>query len=146
MPEQIVQQVKNAPGVERVGEEKYNGRDVIKYRYGGTADTSTKAGQVGTESFLLVDRETGLPLHSETVSQSRSGGSVQGYNGLRVITEMTDIKTETSPALFEKPSDFQKIDSEQVRAQVDLIFNSLAAFLTEMLRQAQPAASPTPAG
>jgi hypothetical protein len=48
MPEQIVQQVKSVPGVQRVGEEKYNGRDVIKYRYGSVTDTQSQAGQVAT--------------------------------------------------------------------------------------------------
>jgi len=142
MPEQIVEQVKKVQGVQRVGEEKYNGRDVIKYRYGATANTQSQAGQVGTESFLLVDKETGLPLRSETVSQSQSGGNLQGYNGVRIITEITDIKMETTPELFAEPTEFQKIESDQVRAQVDVIFNSLATLLVQMMKQGQTAASP----
>ena len=142
MPGQIVEQVKNMRGVERVGEEKYNGRDVIKYRYASVANTQTQAGQVGAESFLLVDKETGLPLRSETVSQSQTGGNVQGYTGLRIITEITDIKTEISPELFSEPKEFQKIESEQVRSQVNMVFNSVAMLLAQMMRQAQPAASP----
>ena len=66
MPEQIVNQVKNVKGVENVGEEKFDGRDVIKYRYDATTDTQTKAGEVSTESYIFVDKETGLPLRSET--------------------------------------------------------------------------------
>ena len=97
MPEQIVEQVKNVPGMQRVGEETYNGRDVVKYRYAATENTQTRAGQVDTESFLIVDKATGLPLRSETVSQSQ--GDVQSYKGLRIITEITDIKTEASPEL-----------------------------------------------
>src|SRR6188768_1069917 len=46
MPEQIVQQVKNVKGVERVGEDTYNGRSVIKYRYGAVANTGSQAGDV----------------------------------------------------------------------------------------------------
>jgi hypothetical protein len=65
MPEQIVEQVKNVAGMQRVGEETYNGRDVVKYRYAATANTQTRAGQVDTESFLIVDKATGLPLRSE---------------------------------------------------------------------------------
>lgn len=142
MPEQIVEQVKNMQGVQRVGEEKYNGRDVVKYRYGAVANTQTKAGQVETESFLLVDKETGLPLRSETVSQLQTGGNVQGYSGLRIVTEITDVKTEPSADIFAAPKEFQKIEAEQVRSQVDLIFSSLATLLTQMMKQAQPAASP----
>ena len=142
MPEQIVEQVKNVQGMQIVGEEKYNGRDVIKYRYGAVANTQTRAGQVETESFMLVDKATGLPLHSETLSQSQNGGNVQGYNGLRVITEISDVKAETSPDLFAEPRGFQKIESDQVRSQVNMIFNSVAMFVAQMMKQGQPAASP----
>lgn len=144
MPEQIVNQVKNVKGMERVGDDTYNGRDVIKYRYGAVANTQSQAGQVSTESFMYVDKQTGLPLHTETVSQSQSGANVQGYNGVRVITEISDIKTDVSPDLFAPPTDLQKIDSGQVRAQVELIFNALSSFLAQTLRQSQPAASASP--
>jgi len=144
MPEQIVQQVKSVPGVQRVGEEKYNGRDVIKYRYGSVTETQSQAGQVATESFLYVDKETGLPLHSETVSQSQSGGNVQGYSGARVITEITDISTTVAPDLFAEPTGMQKVESEQLRAQVNMIFNSIGMMLAQMMNQGQTAATPSP--
>jgi hypothetical protein len=148
MPGEIVQQVKTVPGVQRVGEEKYNGRDVIKYRYGAVTDTQSQAGQVATESFLYVDKQTGLPLHSETVSQSQTGGNVQGYSGMRIITEITDINTTTSPDMFAEPTGFQKVENEQIRAQVNMIFNAMAQALAQMINQGQtanqgqPAASP----
>jgi len=142
MPEQIVEQVKNVQGVRRIGEEKYNGRDVIKYIYGAVADTQTRAGQVNTESFLLVDKATGLPLRSETVSQSQSGGNVQGYSGLRIITEISDIKTDVPADIFAAPTGFQKVESEQIRSQVDMIFSSVAMLISQMMKQGQPAASP----
>ena len=141
MPEQIVEQVKNVPGMQRVGEEKYNGRDVIKYRYAGVANTQTRAGEVETESFLIVDKQTGLPLRSETVSQSQ--GDVQGYKGLRIITEISDIKTDTSGAFFAVPAGLQQVDSEQVRAQVDLVFNSVAMLIGQMMKQGQPSGNST---
>lgn len=142
MPEQIVQQVKNVPGLERVGDETYNGRQVVKYRYGAVADTKTQAGQVATESFLFVDKETGLPLRSETSSMSQSGANVQGVSGIRLVTEITDINTAPAADLFERPADLQKIEAEQVRAQADLIFNAVSMFLGQMLKQGQPPASP----
>jgi hypothetical protein len=145
MPEQIVNQVKNVKGVERMGEEKYNGRDAVKYRYAAVANTQTRAGDVATESFLLVDKETGLPLRSETVSQSQSGGNVQGVSGLRVITEITDLKTDAPATLFEQPTSFEKIESGQVRAQIDVIFNVFASLLSQVLQQTQTSTSSTPA-
>lgn len=136
MPGEIVDRVKNVRGVERVGEESVNGRQVIKYRYGSAANTATTAGQVQTESFILIDKETGLPLVSETFSRSESG-NVQGYKGLRVITEMTDIKTETTPELFAVPTDFQKIEADQVKSQVEMIFNAVGLLLQQALNSPQ---------
>jgi hypothetical protein len=147
MPEQIVNQVKSIPGVRLVGEETVNGRQVMKYAYSAAANTQTQAGTVATESHILVDKETGLPVRSETVSQSQSGGNVQGVSGLRVVTEMTDIKTSPDPNIFMLPAEFQKIDSEQVKAQANLIFNAVAAVVGQIVKQASsapaPATSPT---
>jgi hypothetical protein len=136
MPEQIVQQVKAIPGVKLVGEETSNGRTVVKYAYSGAANTQTQAGTVATESYVLVDKETGLPVRSETVSQSQSGANVQGVNGVRVVTEMTDIKTNPDANIFMLPSDFQKIDPEQVKAQANLVFQAVAAIIGQMVNQA----------
>jgi hypothetical protein len=151
MPEQIVNQVKAIPGVRLVGEESLNGRTVVKYAYSGAANTQTQAGTVATESYILVDKETGLPVRSETVSQSKSGGNVQGVNGLRMVTEMTDIKTTPDPDIFMLPAEYQKIDSEQVKAQANLIFQTIAALVGQAMNQTQQApaqqgtaTSPTP--
>ncbi len=142
LPEQIVQQVKDMKGVQLVGEEQMNGRTVTKYRYGSVANTQTQAGQVETESFLIVDKETGLPLRSETVLQSQSGGNVQGFKGMRVVTEMSDIKTTVDPAMFAPPTDFQKVEAEQVRSQANLIFSVVGQLIGQMMNQAKPASSP----
>jgi hypothetical protein len=142
MPEQIVAQVKGVPGMQLVGEEKYAGRDAIKYRYAAVANTQSKAGDVNTESFLIVDKATGLPLHTETISQSRSGGNVQGYNGIRVVTEIADIKTEVPADQFAEPTGLQKVESDKIKSQVNMIFNSIAMFLSEILKQGQTTASP----
>ena len=136
MPEQVVAQVRAVKGVERVGEENLGGRQVIKYRYGSVANTQSTAGQVQTESFFLIDKETGLPLHSETVSQSQ-GGNVQGYKGLRLITEMSDIKGEVTPDLFNVPTEYQKVDASQIRSQAELIFNAVGLLLNQALNSPQ---------
>ncbi|HEV8593479.1 MAG TPA: hypothetical protein VGQ55_15345 [Pyrinomonadaceae bacterium] len=142
MPEQIVDQVKAIPGVKLVGDETANGRSVTKYAYSGAANTQTQAGTVATESYILVDKETGLPVHTETVSQSQSGGNVQGYSGLRIVTEMTDIKTTPDAEIFAIPSEFQKIDPEQVKAQATMIFNAVGAVIGQLMNQPQSMPSP----
>jgi hypothetical protein len=144
MPGQIVEQIKTMKGVEFVGEDQFNNRPVIKYRYGATTNTQTQAGQVNTESYLMVDKETGLPVRSETLSESQNG-NVQGVKGLRIITEMTDIKTDAPSELFEEPKDFKKVEAEEVKAQVNLIFNALTAILGQMIKSAQPTPTASPA-
>ncbi len=145
MPEQIVNNVKSLQGVQAVGEETVGGRKAMKYRYAATTNTQTQAGQVGTESYFLVDSETGLPLRSETVSQSTTGGNVQGYKGVKIVTAMSDIQLQPAPDLFTLPADYAKIDAEQVKAQANLIFSAVAALIGQAMQQTppQPAASPT---
>ena len=149
MPGEIVNQVKNIKGVERVGEEQLSGRTVVKYRYGATANTGTQAGQVNTESFVYVDKETSLPLRSETVSQSQ-GGNVQGVSGIRVGTEMSNITTNADAALFAEPTDYKKVAPEEVKQQVNLVFSAAMAIAGQLMRSAAPqpaqpsGAAPTP--
>ena len=145
MPEQIVNQIKLMQGVQRAGEETVNGRKAIKYTYAATANTGTQAGQVDTDSYLLLDSETGLPLRSETVSQSQNGANVQGYKGMRLVTEMTDIQLNPDPTQFKVPTEFAVIDPQQVKAQVNLIFNAVAAIAGQAMQQASiPAANASP--
>lgn len=143
MPEKIVNQVKSMKGVELVGEENLNGRQVLRYRYGASADTKTKAGTVETQSFIIVDKETGLPLRSETLSQSQSGANVQGYKGLKFVTEMSDVKTSAPAEIFEVPKGFAKIDQEQVKSQAKMIFDAAMLIIGQAMKQGQPNA-PTP--
>jgi len=147
MPEQIVKQLNKLKGIERVGEEKIDGRDVIKYRYASTTETKSQAGQVETESFILVDKETGLPLRTFTNAESQ-GGNIQGIKGASLVTEINNIRTTTEPTLFAEPTDFAKVPPEQIRQQVDLFFSAATAIVTQMLKSAQtqqtaPTPSPT---
>ena len=148
MPEQLVAQAKGLTGMRLIGEETQNGRQVVKYAYQAAANTNTAAGTVATESQLIVDKETGLPLRTETVSQAQGGANVQGMNTVRVVTEMTDIKTSPDQALFELPADYQKIDPETVKTNINLIFSAVAALVGQAMNQGAPAAntSPTPTG
>ena len=143
MPEQIVAQAKGLTGMKLVGEETQNGRQVLKYAYQASANTNTAAGTVATESQLIVDKETGLPLRTETVSQAQ--GDVQGMNSVRVVTEMTDIKSTPDPTSFALPTDYQQIDPETVKTNISLIFNAVGALIGQMMQQQRaPAANTSP--
>jgi len=139
--EEIVQQAKSVPGMRFVGEETQDGRQVLKYAYQAQANTNTNVGTVATESYMIVDKETGLPLRTETVSQSQTGGNVQGVSGVRIVTEMTDIKTNPDPSLFNLPTDYAKIDPETVKANINLIFQAATALMGQAMRQNAPASN-----
>jgi hypothetical protein len=156
-PGQIVSYLEKLKGVERVGEEQMNGRTADKYRYAATTNTSTSAGQVNTEAFAYIDKETGLPLRAELSSEA--SGNVQGVKGARIVAEMRDISTTVDDTLFEVPAGLNKVPPEQVRSQIDAITNTVAAVIKALVSNmsnapapgaspaltASPAVSPSPA-
>jgi len=148
-PGQLVAYLDRLQGIQPVGDETVNGRVAQKYRYARTENTKTSAGEVHTESFVYVDKETGLPLRAELFGEA--SGNVQGVKGAKIVAEMRDITTNVDPTLFEVPTTYSKVSEQQVRAQVDAITNTVAAVLRTLLmnmNSAPPPPSPTatPAG
>lgn len=143
MPDQIVKQMQKIQGIKRAGEETADGRSVVKYTYQSMTDTKSQAGNVATESYFLVDKETGLPIRSEIVSQSQNG-EVKGFKGFKVVTQMSEIKTDVAADLFTVPTDLQKVDEAQIKSQVNLVFSVLANILSQAVQSAQSAQA-TPA-
>ena len=143
-PGQLVAYLDRLQGIEFVGEEQLQGRTALKYRYARTAETKTSAGEVKTESFVFVDKDTGLPLRAEIFSEAT--GNVQGVKGATIVAEMRNIQTNPDPSLFEVPTSFNKVPEAQVRAQVDAVVNTAAAVLRTVLsnmNSAPPPPSPT---
>jgi hypothetical protein len=149
-PGQVVAYLEQLKGVERVGDDTMNGRPADKYRYATTTNTSTSAGEVKSEAFFFVDKETGLPLRAELFSQA--SGNVQGVKGARIVAEMRDINTTVDDSLFQVPAGLTKVPPEQVRQQIDSFTNTVAA-LAKMLwtnlnarstTSASPAATASP--
>src|SRR5689334_9668929 len=130
-PGQLVAYLDRLQGIQPAGEETVNGRTAQKYRYARTENTKTSAGEVHTESFIYVDKETGLPLRAELFGEA--SGNVQGVKGAKIVAEMRDINTNPDPALFEVPTTYSKVSEQQVRAQVDAISNTVAAVLRTLL-------------
>jgi hypothetical protein len=145
-PGQLVAHLERLQGIEFVGEEPLAGRTALKYRYARTAQTQTSAGEVKTESFVFVDKDTGLPLRAELFSEAT--GNVQGRKGAKVVAEMRDIQTNVQPSVFEIPAGFNKVPEAQVRAQVNAVTNTVAAVLRTLLTNmnSAPPPSPTPTG
>lgn len=147
-PGQLVAYLDKLQGIEPAGEESVNGRTAVKYRYARTSETKTSAGEVKTDAFVYVDKDTGLPLRAELFSEA--SGNVQGVKGAKIVAEMRNITTNVEPTLFEVPTGFNKVSEQQVRAQVDAITNTIAAvlrtLLTNMNTTPPPPPSPTPTG
>lgn len=133
-PGQLVEDLKNIRGVERVGEGPMDGRAAEKYRYGASLKTNTKAGEVKAEAFVYVDKETGLPLRAEILAES--SGDVKGVKAARVVAEMHDIKTDVAPALFEPPAEYAKVAPEKVRQQIDALTTAVTAILKAIMANA----------
>ena len=143
-PGQLVAYLDRLQGIQLVGEEQQSGRTALKYRYERTSETKTSAGEVKTESFVYIDKDTGLPLRAEIFSEA--SGNVQGVKGAAFVAEMRDITTDVEPSLFEVPAGYNKIPEAQVRQQVDAITNAIAAGLRTLLTNmntAPPPPSPT---
>ena len=140
-PAQIVARVRQQQGVEKVGEEQQGGRTVIKYRYAATASTATQAGNVSTESFLLVDKDTGLPVHAELTG--RSTGQVQGVNAARVVVDMKDIQTTANAADFELPQGMTQLTPEQIKQQIGMVAGFLQIVLNGLQAQSGAQRPPT---
>ena len=130
-PGQIVSFLEKQKGYERVGEEQYNGRATDKYRFANTTQTNSQAGEVKSEAYVYVDKETGLPLHAELSSQA--AGSMNGVKGARVLIEMKDLTTNVDPALFEVPQGYAKVSEQQVRQQLDALSGTVTAILKALI-------------
>lgn len=148
-PAQVISQVKSVSGCTQAGDEQFGGRSATKYRCSAAANTGTQAGEVKNESFIYIDKDTGLPLHSESIISS--SGNVGGASTVKIVTEMSNIQTSVPSNTFDLPTGLSKIDANQVRTQVDAILKALLA-LTQNMTQggsttttATPSVSPTPA-
>src|SRR4030095_9447105 len=142
-PGQLVSYLDRLQGVESAGGETLKGRTALKYRYAKTSNTNTSAGQVSTESFVFVDKDTGLPLRAELFSEA--SGNVQGVKAAKVVAEMRDISTTVDPSLFEVPAGMNEVPPQQVRQQIDAVTNTVAAVLRALLTSMNTSSTiPTP--
>jgi hypothetical protein len=142
-PGQLVAQLRKQPGYERVGDDVWNGRPVVKYRYAGTARTGTQAaGDVSSETFVYIDKDTGLPLHTETVAEA-TGDRARGVQ-TKIVTEMSNISRTVDPAQFALPPDYTRIEDAQVRQQVDAVVRAALAFASQIAGGMQSTTSATP--
>ncbi|MFL6257923.1 MAG: hypothetical protein ACJ74T_23180 [Pyrinomonadaceae bacterium] len=142
-PGQLVAFVTKQQGVQQVGEETFNGRQAYKYRAAGGTQTQTSAGQVKGETFIYVDKDTGLPLRIEGFGQT--SGNVQGVTGGNLVIETRDLKTDVNPADFEIPQGYRQLSPEEVKQRVAQLAQGLQMLMSFINQQAAAgAAAPAP--
>ena len=129
-PGQLVDDLKKIKGIERAGDDTMNGRAAEKYRYSTATNTNTKAGEVKTEAFVYVDKETGLPLRAEL--NAESSGDVKGVKAARAIAEMRDIKTDVDAMMFQTPAGYDQVPPEKIRQQIDALTSAIMSVLKAM--------------
>lgn len=144
-PGEIINSVKGMSGCERQAEEPLNGRTATKYRCAGKTSTGTQAGEVTNETFVFIDKETGLPLRSESLLAA--SGSVKGISGLKLVTELSNIKTDVDATQFAEPQGMSKVAPEQVKQQVNLVLQAAMAIAGQIMNNSSAPAtgSATPA-
>ncbi|MFL6229036.1 MAG: hypothetical protein ACJ741_09670 [Pyrinomonadaceae bacterium] len=143
-PAQMADRLKSQPGVVRVGDDIVNGRSVIKYRYAAASHTSTAAGDVSGDSFIYVDKDTGLPIKFEGSAQST--GNVAGASQGRLTAELRDLQTTVDPAVFDLPQGYAQVSKEEMKQYMQTLATAFQ-FLMQMNNQggAAPAATASPA-
>jgi hypothetical protein len=144
-PAQVVSQIKNVKGCVNAGEEAFGGRPAVKYTCGASAKTGTQAGDVKSQSVIYVDKETSLPLHSESVVTSSA--NVNGENAARIITELSNIQTTVPQTMFDAPTGMSKVDPAQVRGQIEAVLKAAAILLQNTMQNSSappPPPAPTP--
>lgn len=135
MPDGLVDYLKEQNGYARAGEEELNGRTVVKYVASGEARTGTPAGGVAAESVVYVDKLTGLPLRAELVSEAAGG--------VKVVAELRNIRTGADHDLFTVPRRMKKVESGQVRREVNSLVNTAARLAGPLLNQVSAAVADT---
>lgn len=141
-PGQIIKQVQSVTGCEKVGDEQFGGRSAVKYRCAGAAKTGTQAGDVKAEAFVYVDKDTGLPLRSETLISSSA--PVAGASAAKIITELSNIQTSVPADTFAEPTGMSKVDPAQVRSQVEAVVRAALYFAQGMMQAGSSPPAPAP--
>ncbi|HKP88280.1 MAG TPA: hypothetical protein VJZ26_19400 [Blastocatellia bacterium] len=139
-PSAMMERLKSR-AAENLGVEPVNGRPATKYKFAGAANTGTQAGTVQTDSIVYIDEETGLPLRADLTA-------VTSGSNARAVLETRDIHLNPDPALFEVPSGYKKVTSEELKQQVQnfiTLVRAIAPYLGQQIAVEPPPTGTAPA-
>lgn len=137
-PAAIIERLSTRPH-EELGSEPVNGRPALKYKFTGATDTGTRAGTVQADSFIYIDQETGLPLRVDLSAAASGGASARG------LLETRDIHLNPDAALFDVPTGYKKVTTEQLKqALQDLIsfIRAVAPYIGQQMTAPPPNGPP----
>jgi hypothetical protein len=142
-PSAMMERLKSR-AVENLGPEPVNGRPATKYKFAGAANTGTQAGTIQTDSLVYIDDETGLPLRADLSAVTTSGSNARG------VLETRDINLNPDPTIFDVPSGYKKVTSEELKQQVQnfiTFIRAIAPYLGQQMATppAPPPQTPPPA-
>ncbi len=140
-PSAMIERLQSRPH-ENLGVEQVNGRPATKYKFSGAANTGTQAGTVQADSFVYIDQETNLPLRADLNAVTSSGASARG------MLETRDIHLNPDPALFEVPTGYKKVTSEELKQQIQnfiAFVRAIAPYLGQQIGVQPPPPPPPPA-
>jgi hypothetical protein len=141
-PAQMVDRIKSQPGVERVGDDTVNGRSVVKYHYAGASHTTTTAGDVAGDTYIYVDKDTGLPIKFEGAAHST--GNVAGASQGRLVAELRDLKTTADATAFDLPQEgYTQITKEQMKQYMQTVA-TVFQFIMQGMNNMNGGATTTP--
>jgi hypothetical protein len=140
-PAQMVDRLKSQPGVERVGDDTVNGRSVVKYHYASASHTTTMAGDVAGDTYIYVDKDTGLPIKFEGAAHST--GNVAGASQGRLIAELRDLKTTADATAFDLPQGYTQITKEQMKQYMQTVA-TVFQFIMQGMNNMNGGANATP--
>jgi outer membrane lipoprotein-sorting protein len=118
-PEKLLHETRPEARYEKLGAEAVNGRAAMKYRVTIMDSTMEKAGgtKAVSETLIWIDDQLGMPIKSETTL-------LDGDRASKLTVELTDIKQDDNPALFELPKDYERVDYQRLRAEIERVVNA----------------------
>lgn len=100
-PDQLLNEAHAPATYEKLGMETVAGRTTTQYRVVVSGADSQN------ETLIWIDEALGMPVKSETVSQS-------GGHSSKVTMELKDVKLEVDERLFSWPSDYRKVEAQTI--------------------------------
>jgi hypothetical protein len=107
-PERLLDETRAVARYEKLGSDTIAGRSTTKYRVTSGEPANASAGADVT--LIWIDDALGMPIRSETTSTGEDRIS-------KLTIELSDIRQQVDPRIFELPKDYRKVGLAQLDAE-----------------------------